>query len=457
MIGGCNCAGCLSSYVANGPDGTVYHESQVGATGSYDGFINWPQFLTDGDTIVADRVWFAAGFAGIVQEKFFGGVGGPIFPRGSYFLKYCGGAFSTGYEFNPLWFVDSDNTNQSVHIAWMPIASEDQAQFSYGILLGDGQGHVRTLFGFAFPFTPASANSKPVATRNAACLLKPFYHAGGQLTLTFPGGGSWTFPKMSPGDDWPRWQLYRAKPLLFPGTVISKRPGVAGDSTRYDLTFRVYSLSRGRWWANTQIVGPTITSVDQPAASIWWNPHEEEVITRYIHSNTSANVVRFNFDDQSGGATGMPGTAGSEVPACSWDLTPHLRIIEVANSSHQAAPPRRRVTIKILNTGRGPTTIPLRFTFENTANVTWDSAVLDFTAARLGGSDNPNNYAAVSLTSQDPIFPDGSLSSGLIFRSGTFAVPGGASFSGPVEIRFTITNGPVNHGTHSFIVQLGAL
>lgn len=455
-IGGCACAGCLGSYIANGPDSTVYSEGAIGVLGSFTGIEQYPVFVDS--ELQEDRFWSAQPASDLltVSEKVFGGRNGPSFPRGSYFIKYCSGAWRGGSEFSPRWFVASDDGGRGLHVRWNPIASETEVQFSYGTILTSDDGRVSSLHGFA-AFVSGSAASKTEAIRNAACLVKPFYHAGGQISLTFPvpipALGGWPTPRE--GTDWPRWRIYQAKPLLFPGRLLSFRPGVAGDATRYDIRFPVYSLSRGRWWANTRLVSPNITGYSSASPqSVWWAPKETQNLLVQFHSTTPAHTVRMNFDDGSGGSTGMPGAAGSTLPPCSWNLTPILKLISVTAGSPVAAPPRRRVFIKIFNSGLGPTTIPLRFTFQNTANVTWDSLTRDYTAARLGGIDNPNNYGGVFNTGDAGVLAGGVLSAGLIFNSGTFAVPGGASFSGDVEIRFSISNGAVNYGTFSQTIHM---
>lgn len=455
-IGGCVCAGCLSSYIANGPDGIAYGEPAIGVLGSYPGFTDWPVFVNS--ELQEDVFWSAqpANDLLTVSERVFGGRTGPSFARGSYFIKYCGGAFRTGNAPSQGWFVASDPGARVLHVRWNPIPAETEAQFSYGVILSSDDGRVSSVHGFPMRFEPGAGTFAEAVT-NASCLVKSFYHAGGQISLTFPfpvpTPGAWPEPRSSTSH--PRWRIYQARPLLFAGNIISLRPGVAGDSTRYDIRFNVYSLSRGRWWANTRIVSPTITGYSSPSPqSLWWAPKEEKTILMQFHSTTPAHTARMEFNDGSGGSTGMPGATGSTLPPCAWNLTPVLNLIDITIGSRQQTPPRRRVLIKLFNSGLGPTTIPLRFTFQNNANVTWDSLIRDFTAARLGGINNPNNFGAVSGTGGDSVFAGGILSSGLLFDSGLFAVPGGESFTGPVEITFSVSNGSVNYGTFSQTVML---
>ena len=447
-IGGCSCAGCADTYKVQGPDGTIYTESVIGATGVYTGETIWPRFAETNPWLIEfDRAWNAGyGQQLSVLDKFIGDTN-TNFGRGSYFVKYCGGAFSTNYlGFNQRWFVAGHDGGQML-VQWNPIAAESEAQYqTIPLQNADNPNEFRSLHGFNFAYVAQSASSKSEAIANAACLLKPFYHAGGPLAFAVPYPASdWPVPRESPANDWPQWKIYQAKPLLFAGYVTSLHPGIVEDATRYDIQFRVYSLSRGRWWAKAQIDGDSITSVDQPPQSTWWARDQQHVILRYLHSSTPAHTVWMSLDDESGGSTKMPGVFGSVAPRIEWNLTPILKVVEVTNATGQPSPFRLRVIIKVVNLGLGPTTIPLRFTFENTDNVTWDDPVKEYQYARLGGLYNPSNYAFVS-SNQDPQI-GGFLSRGLQFISGMFAVPGGSAFSGTMKIRASISNGSVNYGT----------
>ena len=367
-LGECpSCASCPGSMTYIGPDGNKYTERRLATA------------ICPSWTKGSDGIWRLNPAPGQFGQA------GQVFPRGSYYIKYCNGAweypyqtFSTwgaifgfnqqaGQAFGPFYnqlgppFYRMQPRGEWPQVAQQlgaPISAFDWLDFPLranpplsaplsqimNIPVGPGPtecdylpnpgNNLLTQLDDPNDYNPQSKNEAQTA---AACLYVPFYHAGGPITVDLMGGLPDGFLDLyyPPGGFNPgsvTWALYEGLPLFFLTRVITYGTSwIGGVQGQFDFGFEIINLSRGKWYGRPRISGPRLVDTTVNLCSFGFfneNFPLREILAR------SKPQLRVQCTAPNGSLAGIPinftvddGTAGaSGIPVWPFDLSPSLVI-----------------------------------------------------------------------------------------------------------------------------------